>query len=339
MVWPIHYYTEAIIMRKAFTLIELLVVIAILGILIGLLMPRIGGAIGFARESTCRANLKNLYQATMNHSIDNGGNLPYAGSYERVGNPAYEKPFSEARGWVAWIPKSGDNFPKWASEESHVGKMRDGGNLGERAEFAIKNGTLYGYTDRELSVYRCPVAARDSDFRARVWSRTSERSGIKESDPVRLSYVMNDFFYSQQRQNWYHRQHMRIGTSESVDYVDESGETKSIVPNASRLMLFAEDCGYASSKLAFGRNCALHIPDDDRSRRVQRLTDDFPRIGGFHRGGTRTRTTDGRDIPWGLVVFLDGHIEKVCPNIRASGSNTKNAGYLLSRGLDSPDKR
>ena len=53
-------------MRKAFTLIEMLVVIAIIGILATLMVPTGNGALSTAKETTCRNNLRNLWNGIAN---------------------------------------------------------------------------------------------------------------------------------------------------------------------------------------------------------------------------------------------------------------------------------
>jgi prepilin-type N-terminal cleavage/methylation domain-containing protein len=64
--------------RQAFTLIELLVVIGIIALLMGLLMPSIGGALERARETMCASNEKQLVVACINYAGDHDGQLPTA---------------------------------------------------------------------------------------------------------------------------------------------------------------------------------------------------------------------------------------------------------------------
>ncbi len=319
-------------MRKAFTLLELLIVIAILGLLMGLLVPQAGKALRQARESNCRSNLRNLQVAATTFAVSGGGGLPYAGSYELRGPRGL---WHERRGWVSWRPRSGNTFPRWGTTTPRTGEMEDAGHIGDRALFGLRHGTLFNYVSGEVKTYRCPVAARDEGFRSRI--------GASRTDQVHLTYVMNEFFHYHGWRSWDPRQLTWIGTNEGTNIAPPGQPGVTAHPEASRLVLFAEHSGvrwnHQDSSVTIGRNCVLHIPDNMANQAINSAANTtVPRLGGYHDGPLTVRGSDGRAIPWGLVIFLDGHIEKVLPNVRGDGATIRNRAWYLIRGLDPPDK-
>lgn len=324
--------TRTIAMRKAFTLLELLIVIAVLGLLMGLLVPQAGKALRQARETTCRNNLRNLQVAATTRAVSSGdsGNLPFAGSYEvrdHRGN------WHERRGWVSWRPRSGTTFPSWGTATPRAGLMEDAGHIGDRALFGIRHGTLFDYVSGEVKTYHCPVAARDEGFRKRI--------GASRGDAVHLTYVMSEFFRFEGRKGWYPRYLNWIGTNEGINIARPGQPEVTGHPEASRLVLFAEHSGvsWGQGGPAIGRNCVLHIPDNMANQAIDRAGNStIPRLGAYHDGPVTVRGADGRAIPWGLVIFLDGHIEKVLPNVRGDGVTVRNRAWHLIRGLEPPDK-
>lgn len=69
------------IRRFAFTLVELLVVIAIIGVLVGLLLPAVMGALDRARTTQCENNVRNLSQAITKYALDEGHYPRYHDKY------------------------------------------------------------------------------------------------------------------------------------------------------------------------------------------------------------------------------------------------------------------
>lgn len=66
--------------RDGFTLIELLVVMAIIGLLAGILIPVISGALDSSRRAACLNNVKGVAGAFLSYAGDHKGRLPSAGA-------------------------------------------------------------------------------------------------------------------------------------------------------------------------------------------------------------------------------------------------------------------
>ena len=66
--------------NRAFTLVELLVVISIIGLLAGLAVPAINGALKKAKSGACLSNLRQIGIATLAYAAENSSIFPEAGS-------------------------------------------------------------------------------------------------------------------------------------------------------------------------------------------------------------------------------------------------------------------
>ncbi|MEA2711315.1 MAG: hypothetical protein QOF78_3916 [Phycisphaerales bacterium] len=66
--------------RAAFTLVELLTVILIMAILIALLMPAMMRARAQAKSVVCQSNLRQIFQAALNRSVEHRGYVQVAGN-------------------------------------------------------------------------------------------------------------------------------------------------------------------------------------------------------------------------------------------------------------------
>ena len=87
--------------RDGFTLIELLVVIAIIALLIGILLPALGGAMSSARTLKCQVNMRSMGAAAMNYGGDYRDTIPaYSwkpGNYETQYNDLRDPGTDERR--------------------------------------------------------------------------------------------------------------------------------------------------------------------------------------------------------------------------------------------------
>lgn len=73
---------------RGFTLVELLVVVSIIALLIAILLPSLRRAREQAKDTVCKANLKQLGLCSTYYADDNGGRLPWMQGYEYPWNMA-----------------------------------------------------------------------------------------------------------------------------------------------------------------------------------------------------------------------------------------------------------
>lgn len=161
--------------QKGFTLIELLVVIAIIGILSAALILTFSKAGGIARDMSCKANLKNLGQATLAYSVQSE-HFPEAAPHEwdDIGmlDGQITRVYYERKGWVNWTGPG-----RWANRNPQKDLMTMPTISGNLAYSAMTNGTLWTYTSKDPSTYLCSA-----------YKKAAIASGVKD---VWRSYAMN----------------------------------------------------------------------------------------------------------------------------------------------------
>jgi prepilin-type N-terminal cleavage/methylation domain-containing protein/prepilin-type processing-associated H-X9-DG protein len=96
--------------RAAFTLIELLTVLLIIAVLFALLMPAMIRARAQAKAVVCQSNLRQIFQAALNRSVEHRGYVQVAGSVNGVAvSPATLDDTDEKR--YAWYDDDGYRRP------------------------------------------------------------------------------------------------------------------------------------------------------------------------------------------------------------------------------------
>jgi prepilin-type N-terminal cleavage/methylation domain-containing protein/prepilin-type processing-associated H-X9-DG protein len=120
--------------RKAFTLLELLVVIAIIGILAGLLVPRLAKARGKALTAQCKSNLHQIQMGVLGYAHENA-HYPPPRSWWCVRHSNTEK------GWIDWeVDKDGKYY-----------------YTGNNAKLNITRGLIWPYLNNQMKVFLCPT--------------------------------------------------------------------------------------------------------------------------------------------------------------------------------------
>jgi prepilin-type N-terminal cleavage/methylation domain-containing protein len=345
--------------KHGFTLLELLVVIAIIGILAGIVAPKLFRAMDTAKEQQCRNNLRQLQTAVIHYAADQpDGKIPFAQTFEKHGLNSY----SPNLAWVVWVPKSGTadatsmHFDNSVSQTSLYG---DDLGIGDSALWAIRNGELYDYVGDPKS-YACPVTVRNTD----KFMKTN--ANVK----VWRTYAMNHFFGApsypiEWGTDW--RYVTQIGVSQYSDqpkFAEKGTDTFYHIPQADRLLLFADvlptpDPSHPiqarsarDDKAHSPFNCSI-APQKFNDLSFEKKGVNWPGLGPITLGipksdmlyglhdpliTYRPLSTDEDPcyLPAALAVFFDGHIEKVFPAVETSdGVATVNANtaWFLNRGL------
>jgi len=141
---------------RAFTLVELLVVISIIAVLIGLLLPVLGGARLAARSAVCLSQIRQLQTASLLYSDDERGVLIEPGLVE--GGISLREELS----WVNTLREyldagveeisPGDESPHWPAEKGGKGVPLNDPE-GDNAEDRYR-ATSYGINDMVTSFLR-----------------------------------------------------------------------------------------------------------------------------------------------------------------------------------------
>src|SRR5438045_2794154 len=87
--------------RTAFTLVELLVVIGIIAILISVLLPALSKARSRAQTISCAANLRSIFQACRNYSVEYRDSCPWGFVFNK--QSATGRPTGGDSSYITWF--------------------------------------------------------------------------------------------------------------------------------------------------------------------------------------------------------------------------------------------
>lgn len=318
--------------KQGFTLVELLVVLAVIGILAGMIFPALKNGISKAQDEKCRTNLKQLHTACISYANDHGGFLPYAQSFERVGDtPKYE----QLSGWISWAPsdcdldtlKSYNGKPK-----PHSDKLFHDRGYGKYARFGVENGTIFEYMNESMEHYVCPAAEKIS----------KEENKVKEE--IYRTYAMNEYFYTESYPKWWDGSRPLTGIGTNQEYnCDDGTKTKRRIPEASKLLLFSEilvptygaNQGIFRAKRERGNACRHGdcILVAWEKGNIDTVNTDV--IMPIHQRKKQKdlNTSEVIDFGFSFAIFMDGHIEQVQQSFMIGGKKY-NTLWFLTRGID-----
>jgi len=263
---------------RAFTLIEMLVVIAIIGMLAGLLLPAVGAAKQFGRDTQCRSNLRNLHNA----SCGQGSVDVHVASYQEY--KTEQRRWEDVAGWVHWLnytpkddplpglspPSDGTPSPWW----------------GEDGRQGVETGSLWARLSQEPRVYICPTFAMQDSVEEFVGTERIYRT-----------YCMNGAY---RLDNGGGTHHYAPGSydggrsARTLLFADVHTRGADLVdgqPVCQRGLLDSNGADEAGD----GK---LDLQVDNRSGNMTVTA--YESIGICHRG-------------YGYGVFVDGHVEKLLP--------------------------
>ena len=167
-----------------FTLVELLVVVAVIAILMGALLPALGGAQRSSRLIASLNNLRQISAASVSYSHDNSDRWPVIPLVE----PAPGKPGAVLFNSWTWGGKTTDEF--WASYAGGLNHVT--------ASERVLNPYVYDSVDfdgpgdefrADLPVFRCP--GDSTSHQRNYWAERLILDPISSYDDVGTSYHMN----------------------------------------------------------------------------------------------------------------------------------------------------
>lgn len=142
---------------SAFTLIELLVVIAVIALLVGLLLPALGGARNAARVTKCLANQRSIGQAYVTYTNDFKESLASSwtdsANYSNAGVFGAEDGGPHTNSWIDWPRDPSTDVPLTHAQIASAPDV-------SAQKRGIEVGALFAYLG-DVQVYHCPSDKRD----------------------------------------------------------------------------------------------------------------------------------------------------------------------------------
>lgn len=281
--------------KSAFTLLEMLVVIGIIGVLMGVIISQFGGATESAKAAKCETNMRSLVTAAHTCATEGNGEFPPASSFsyfvpdEQHGDVAYHHRI----GWIACSPpnprRATDNPISFSPILFNTASDKD-------ARDALTNGyrgVMWKAMGTSREAYQCPIHAE---------AVRKERGHMPG-----WSYIMNqDFGYDRGgKHTWW-------------------AKTKDSLPNASRLLMFAELQGVDINESGYDKIDAKKFLNAGGELADARLDYTKETIGFNHKVGKRGYS--------GHVAFADGHVERLAYPRSGSGMSLADLTKALCAG-------